>query len=206
LLAVDAHEALIGLAQMNVIELHTGNAVQPDLEHRDRFVLGLDPDPALSWRMMTEAAQLAKVLLDEVGLKCFIKTSRGKGYHIVIPLTRRQGWDEMKSFSQAIARHMAKVFPDRFSAVLGPKNRVDKIFIDYLRNSKGRARSRPSRHERALAWACRCPSHGKSYEKSKPRINARFIRRSSASARWVAIHGRVTGDADRVSRPQCDER
>jgi len=137
LLAVDAHEALIGLAQMNVIELHTWNAQQPDLQHPDRFVLDLDPDPALSWGMMTEAAELAKVLLDEVGLKSFIKTSGGKGYHIVIPLTRRQEWDEVKSFSQAIARHMAKVFPDRFSAVLGPKNRVGKIFIDYLRNSKG---------------------------------------------------------------------
>jgi bifunctional non-homologous end joining protein LigD len=87
--------------------------------------------------MMTEAAELAKVLLDEVGLKSFIKTSGGKGYHIVIPLSRRQGWDEVKAFSQGIARHMARVMPDRFSAVLGPKNRVGKIFIDYLRNSKG---------------------------------------------------------------------
>ncbi|MDB5780993.1 DNA ligase D [Caballeronia mineralivorans] len=137
LLAVDAHEALVGLAQMNVVELHTWNAVQPDLEHPDRFVLDLDPDPSLSWRMMTEAAELAKVLLDEVGLKSFIKTSGGKGYHIIIPLTRRQGWDEVKTFSQAIAQHMAGVMPDRFSAVLGPKNRVGKIFIDYLRNSKG---------------------------------------------------------------------
>ncbi|SAL45640.1 ATP dependent DNA ligase [Caballeronia sordidicola] len=137
LLAVDVPEALIGLAQMNVIELHTWNAVQPDLQHPDRFVLDLDPDPSLSWKMMTEAAQLAKVLLDEVGLKSFIKTSGGKGYHIVIPLTRRQSWDEVKTFSQGVARHMAQVMPDRFSAVLGPKNRVGKIFIDYLRNSKG---------------------------------------------------------------------
>jgi bifunctional non-homologous end joining protein LigD len=91
----------------------------------------------LSWRMMTEAAQLAKVLLDEIGLKSFIKTSGGKGYHIVIPVTRRQGWDEVKGFSKAVAQHMARVMPDRFSTVLGPKNRVDKIFIDYLRNGKG---------------------------------------------------------------------
>jgi bifunctional non-homologous end joining protein LigD len=122
---------------MNVVELYTWNAVQPDLDHPDRFVLDLDPDPSLSWRMMTEAAELAKVLLDEVGLKSFLKTSGGKGYHIVIPLTRPQGWDEVKGFSQAVARHMARIMPDRFSAVLGPKNRVGKIFIDYLRNSKG---------------------------------------------------------------------
>jgi bifunctional non-homologous end joining protein LigD len=137
LLAVDVHEALVGLAQMNVVELHSWNAVQPDLEHPDRFVLDLDPDPKLSWRMMTEAAQLAKVLLDEIGLKSFVKTSGGKGYHIVIPVTRGQSWDEVKEFSKAVAQHMARVMPDRFSAVLGPKNRIDKIFIDYLRNGKG---------------------------------------------------------------------
>lgn len=75
---------------MNVIELHSWNAIQPDLEHPDRFVLDLDPDEKLSWRMMTEAAQLAKVLLDEIGLHSFLKTSGGKGYHVVIPVTRRQ--------------------------------------------------------------------------------------------------------------------
>jgi len=60
-----------------------------------------------------------------------------KGFHIVVPLTRKQGWAEVKEFSQAVARHMAQVLPDLFSAVLGPKNRVQKIFIDYLRNSRG---------------------------------------------------------------------
>jgi bifunctional non-homologous end joining protein LigD len=198
LLAVDAHEALVGLAQMNVVELHTWNAVQPNLEHPDRFVLDLDPDPSLSWQMMTEAAELAKVLLDEVGLKSFIKTSGGKGYHIVIPLTRRQGWDEVKAFSQGIARHMARVMPDRFSAVLGPKNRGGKIFIDYLRNSKGaQAPSPPSRHERGPAWACPCRLHGKSYERLERPTNGRFTPRCSASDHWAWILGRGTGDVDR---------
>ncbi|SOE91511.1 DNA ligase D [Caballeronia arationis] len=137
LLVVDRHEALIGLAQMNVVELHSWNAVQPDLEHPDRFILDLDPDPDLSWQMMVDAATLSKVLLDEIGLKSFIKTSGGKGFHIVVPLTRRQQWDEVKDFSHAVARYMARLMPERFSAVLGPKNRVKKIFIDYLRNSKG---------------------------------------------------------------------
>lgn len=137
LLVVDHHEALIGLAQMNVVELHSWNAVQPDLDHPDRFILDLDPDPELSWQMMVDAATLSKVLLDEIGLKSFIKTSGGKGFHIVVPLTRRQQWEEVKDFSHAVARYMARLMPERFSAVLGPKNRVKKIFIDYLRNSKG---------------------------------------------------------------------
>jgi bifunctional non-homologous end joining protein LigD len=137
LLVVDQHEALIGLAQMNVIELHSWNAVQPDLDHPDRFILDLDPDPALPWQMMVDAATLSKVLLDEIGLESFIKTSGGKGFHIVVPLTRRQQWSEVKAFSRAVARYMARLMPERFSAVLGPKNRVGKIFIDYLRNGKG---------------------------------------------------------------------
>jgi bifunctional non-homologous end joining protein LigD len=128
---------LVGLAQMSVVELHSWNAVAPDLEHPDRVVFDLDPDPALPWSTMVEAASLVKVVLDELGLTSFPKTSGGKGFHIIVPLTRRQGWEEVKAFSQAVVQHMSRVVPERFSAVSGPKNRVGKIFIDYLRNSRG---------------------------------------------------------------------
>jgi len=137
LLVANTPEALVGLAQMSVVELHTWNAVAPDLEHPDRIIFDLDPDPALPWTAMLEAASLMKVVLDEIGLRSFPKTSGGKGFHIVVPLTRRQGWSETKAFAHAVAKHMAHVVPQRFSAVLGPKNRVGKIFIDYLRNSRG---------------------------------------------------------------------
>jgi len=137
LLVANTPEALVGLAQMSVVELHTWNAVAPDLEHPDRIIFDLDPDPALPWTAMLEAASLMKVVLDEIGLRSFPKTSGGKGFHIVVPLTRRQGWTETKAFAHAVAKHMAHVVPQRFSAVLGPKNRVGKIFIDYLRNSRG---------------------------------------------------------------------
>ncbi|MNE69246.1 putative ATP-dependent DNA ligase YkoU [compost metagenome] len=86
---------------------------------------------------MLEATQLTLTLLDELGLKVFLKTSGGKGIHVVVPLTRRAGWDEVKDFSHAIVNYLAKLFPDRLSAVSGPKNRVRRIFIDYLRNAKG---------------------------------------------------------------------
>lgn len=136
-LLVDTPEGLVGAAQMGTIELHTWNATAPKLERPDRFILDLDPDPALPWKRMIEATQLTLTLLDELGLRSFLKTSGGKGIHVVVPLTRRLGWDAVKDFSQAIARHMAKLMPDRFSAVSGPKNRVGKIFIDYLRNGRG---------------------------------------------------------------------
>ncbi|CAI8819946.1 3'-phosphoesterase / DNA ligase D / DNA repair polymerase [Pseudomonas sp. IT-347P] len=130
-------EALIGAVQMSTVELHTWNATTVDLDKPDRFVLDLDPDPALPWKSMVEATALTLTVLDELGLKAFLKTSGGKGIHLVVPLTRKLGWDEVKDFSHAIVNHIAKLLPDRFSAVSGPKNRVGRIFIDYLRNGLG---------------------------------------------------------------------
>jgi bifunctional non-homologous end joining protein LigD len=130
-------EALIGAVQMSTVELHTWNATADNLDRPDRFVLDLDPDPALPWKSMVEATQLTLSVLDELGLKAFLKTSGGKGIHLVVPLTRKLDWDEVKDFSHAIVSHMAKLLPERFSAVSGPKNRVGRIFIDYLRNGLG---------------------------------------------------------------------
>jgi bifunctional non-homologous end joining protein LigD len=136
-LVVDSPQGLVSAAQMGMLELHGWNATAPELEHPDRFILDLDPDPALPWKSMIEATQLTLTLLDELGFEAFLKTSGGKGIHVVVPLDRSQSWEQVKGFSQAIARHMARLMPDRFSAVSGPKNRIGKIFIDYLRNGRG---------------------------------------------------------------------
>jgi len=136
-MVINRPDTLLGAVQMNMLELHTWNATDKDFDRPDRFVLDLDPDPALPWKAMLEATQLTLTLLDELGLKVFLKTSGGKGIHVVVPLTRRAGWDEVKDFSHAIVNYLAKLFPDRLSAVSGPKNRVGRIFIDYLRNAKG---------------------------------------------------------------------
>jgi bifunctional non-homologous end joining protein LigD len=137
MMVINNAEALIGAVQMSTVELHTWNATSVDLDKPDRFVLDLDPDPALPWKSMVEATRLTLTVLDELGLKAFLKTSGGKGIHLVVPLTRKHGWDEVKDFSHAIVSHMAKLLPERFSAVSGPKNRVGRIFIDYLRNGLG---------------------------------------------------------------------
>jgi bifunctional non-homologous end joining protein LigD len=137
MMVINNAEALIGAVQMSTVELHTWNTTTDNLDKPDRFVLDLDPDPALPWKRMVEATQLTLTVLDELGLKAFLKTSGGKGIHLVVPLTRKHGWDEVKDFSHAIVSHMAKMLPERFSAVSGPKNRVGRIFIDYLRNGLG---------------------------------------------------------------------
>lgn len=136
-MVINSPKALIGAIQMGTVELHTWNATCADFAHPDRFVLDLDPDPALPWKAMAEATQLTLTVLDELGLESFLKTSGGKGIHIVVPLKPKADWDSVKDFSHAIVNHIAKLVPERFSAVSGPKNRVGKIFIDYLRNGLG---------------------------------------------------------------------
>jgi bifunctional non-homologous end joining protein LigD len=137
LLTIDSDTALIHAAQMGVIEFHTWNGVTSNLEKPDRMVFDLDPDPALGWDRMIEAALLTRDLLAELGLESWCKTSGGKGLHTVVPLAKGLGWDDVKAFSEAIARHMADTLPERFSAKMGKQNRKKKIFIDYLRNNRG---------------------------------------------------------------------
>ena len=137
LMEIDSVSALLGAVQMGTVELHTWGATADKIDTPDLFVLDLDPDPALPWKAMVEAAQLTLSVLDELGLEAFVKTSGGKGLHLVIPLARRDGWDTVKAFAKAIAQFMTQQVPERFTATSGPKNRVGKIFIDYLRNARG---------------------------------------------------------------------
>jgi bifunctional non-homologous end joining protein LigD len=137
LLTIDSEASLIAAAQMGALEFHTGNATQPDLEHPDRMIFDLDPDVTLSWTKVVEAANLVKFILDELGLESWLKTSGGKGLHVVVPLAATQDWAQIKSFTQAVSQHLAKVLPNVFSAVSGPKNRVEKVYVDYLRNGRG---------------------------------------------------------------------
>ena len=137
LMEIDSVQALVGAVQMGTVEFHTWGATSDKIETPDLFVLDLDPDPALPWKSMLEAAQLTLSVLDELGLAAFVKTSGGKGLHLVVPLARRDGWEPVKAFAKAIAQFMTAQLPERFTATSGPKNRVGKIFIDYLRNARG---------------------------------------------------------------------
>ena len=137
LLAISTPLALLSAAQMNVLEFHTWNATTRAMDRPDRMVFDLDPGEGVGWPQVQEAAQLVHALLQEIGLVAFLKTSGGKGLHVVVPLAPKYDWDTVKDFSQAIVAHMASVIPDRFVAKSGPKNRVGRIFIDYLRNGLG---------------------------------------------------------------------
>ncbi|QRQ84697.1 DNA ligase D [Cupriavidus oxalaticus] len=137
LLEIVSAEALVSAAQLNVVEFHTWNASKRSIDRPNRIIFDLDPGEGVPWNRMQEAAALMKALLDELGLASFLKTSGGKGLHVVVPVTPRAGWDEVKDFAQDVVRHVAATIPQRFVAKSGARNRVGKIFIDYLRNGVG---------------------------------------------------------------------
>ncbi|SOZ39499.1 DNA ligase D [Cupriavidus neocaledonicus] len=137
LLEIASAEALVAAAQLNVVEFHTWNASKRSIDRPNRIIFDLDPGEGVPWAQVREAAALMKALLDELGLSSFLKTSGGKGLHVVVPVTPRAGWDELKDFARDVVLHMAATLPQRFVAKSGARNRVGKIFIDYLRNGMG---------------------------------------------------------------------
>jgi bifunctional non-homologous end joining protein LigD len=147
MLEVGSIQGILAAAQWNVIEFHTQNAVGRSYEKPNRMVFDLDPGEGVDWKMIQEAAQLMHAFLDELGLPAFLKTSGGKGLHVVVPIKGTLGWDAVKDFSRAIVEHMGITLPDRFAVKAGGKNRVGKIFIDYLRNGRGSTT--------ACAWSAR---------------------------------------------------
>jgi bifunctional non-homologous end joining protein LigD len=137
LIEIDSFTALISAAQMNVVEFHTWNAMSRAIEKPDRMTFDLDPGEGVGWAAMVEAARLTRSLLDAIGLVAFVKTSGGKGLHVVVPLAPREGWDDVKDFSREVVERLAELAPDKLVAKSGPKNRVGRIFVDYLRNGRG---------------------------------------------------------------------
>ena len=137
MLEVTRMQGLQSAAQWNVIEFHTVNTGTKSFEHPDRIVFDLDPGEGVAWKQMQEAAELVHAFLMQLGLTSFLKTSGGKGLHVVVPVRKVHGWDTIKGFSQNVVTHLAKTIPQRFVAKSGPKNRIGKIFIDYLRNGLG---------------------------------------------------------------------
>ena len=150
LIVIPDAAALMQMTQMNAIEFHTWNAQDDRLDRADRLIVDLDPGEGVAFGAVVEVARITRALLKELGLLSWLKTSGGKGLHVVVPLDRRHDHATVKAFSQAVVRHLAETFPKKFSAKSGPRNRVGKIFPDYLRNGEGQttacafsARARP---------------------------------------------------------------
>jgi bifunctional non-homologous end joining protein LigD len=130
-------EALAGLAQMGVLEVHPWGSRNDDLEHPDRLIFDLDPDESLPWSAVTEAAADVRARLKKLGLTSFLKTTGGKGLHVVIPIEATLDWATAKNFAHAFVVSMEKASPARYLTKMTKAARVGKIYLDYLRNERG---------------------------------------------------------------------
>ncbi|HEY1959738.1 MAG TPA: non-homologous end-joining DNA ligase [Polyangiaceae bacterium] len=135
-LVVESLEALVSLAQMDILEIHTWNATIDDLEHPDRVVFDLDPGPGVGWDAIANAARHVRRALEDEGLESSVKTTGGKGLHVIAPLARDRGWDECLAFSRDVVRRIVREDPARYVLTMSKAARPGRIFIDYLRNAR----------------------------------------------------------------------
>jgi bifunctional non-homologous end joining protein LigD len=137
-LYIDSVQGLISLVQMGALEIHVWGSQIDMIEQPDRLVIDLDPAPELTWEAVVAGAKEVREKLRDLGLVSFVKTTGGKGLHVVAPITRgRADWEEVKAFTRAIAVSMAGESPTRYTATITKAKRTNKIFIDYLRNGRG---------------------------------------------------------------------
>ena len=135
--AVDNVEGLVTLVQLGVLEIHPWGAREDRLDRPDRLVLDLDPGEGVPWKAVVEAAFEVRERLEDLGLVTFLRTTGGKGVHLVAPLVRRVGWEKVKGFARDVARDFARRHPERFVATSRKDERKGRIYIDYLRNDRG---------------------------------------------------------------------
>ncbi len=128
---------LIALVQVGTLEIHVWGCREKKIEQPDMMVFDLDPDPGVPWDRMIRSARLMRDSLSDLGLESFLKTTGGKGLHVVTPLTPRLEWDTVKEFSKAIADSLVREFPREYIATMSKAKRKGKIFIDFLRNGRG---------------------------------------------------------------------
>ena len=134
-IALDSVAGLVSLAQAGVLEIHVRGSSIDRLEDADRLVFDLDPGPGVEWKDVIAAAREVRARLRELKLESFVKTTGGKGLHVVLPI-KPTPWDEAKDFCRRMAEQMSADHPDRFTATIKKTARKDRIFIDYLRNSR----------------------------------------------------------------------
>lgn len=135
-LAVVNLEGIVALAQMGIVEVHTWNSTIHDVERPNRLVWDLDPGPDVKWKAMVDAAMAVRDLLETLGLQSWVKTTGGRGIHVVAPLTPQRAWDECLAFAKAVAGALMRTDPSLYTISFPKQGRERKILIDYLRNNR----------------------------------------------------------------------
>jgi bifunctional non-homologous end joining protein LigD len=125
------------MVQIGVLEIHLWGSTVDKLETPDRIIFDFDPDEGLPWDRVTAAAIEMREALLGIGLESFVKTTGGKGLHVVAPVMPKLGWDAIKEFSKWVAERFVAAYPDRFTSNMAKRARSGRIYIDYLRNGRG---------------------------------------------------------------------
>jgi bifunctional non-homologous end joining protein LigD len=135
IISIDDLDGLVSLVQAGVLEIHTRGATIDHLDKADRLVFDFDPGPGVGWKEIIDAARDIRERLKQIGLETLLKTSGGKGLHVVLPI-QPTPWEEAKAFTQLVARAMEADDPDRYISTATKAKRNNRIFVDYLRNSR----------------------------------------------------------------------
>jgi bifunctional non-homologous end joining protein LigD len=135
-LVADTIQAVVSLAQMGVVEIHTWNSTMEDLERPNRIVWDLDPGPAVTWKQVVKAADTVRAVLKMLGLNSWVKTTGGRGLHVVVPIRAVRGVVECLEFSRSVSDAIVRTDPRLYTTTFAKRGRERKILIDYLRNNR----------------------------------------------------------------------
>jgi bifunctional non-homologous end joining protein LigD len=136
-MAVHDLAGLLALPQLGALEIHAWVAHADQVERPDQLVFDVDPDVGLAWDRTVDAARDLRAALKDDGLESFVKTTGGKGLHVVAPVARGHGWDEHKAYAAGVAERLAAAHPDRYTTNIRKRERTGRIFLDWLRNGRG---------------------------------------------------------------------
>ena len=135
-LVIESPEAIISLAQMDILEIHTWNTRHGKVEYPDRIVFDLDPGPEVAWTTVIDAARTVRRLLRTLELESFVKTTGGHGLHIVVPIAPRHDWTACLELSRAVATALTRRDPALFTTTFAKHGRERQILVDYMRNNR----------------------------------------------------------------------
>ncbi len=136
-LGIDDLSGLISLVQLGVLEIHAWGCREDRIDKPDRLIIDIDPAEDVRWAEVVKAARHAKERLMDLGLESFVRTTGGKGLHVVAPIARRTSWEELKKVAKAFVDALVREQPEHYLAQASKQKRVGKIYLDYLRNQKG---------------------------------------------------------------------
>jgi bifunctional non-homologous end joining protein LigD len=198
LISISDLDGLLGLVQAAVLEIHPWGSTVADWERPDMITMDLDPGDDVAWTEVIRAAEETRERLQQVGLAAFVKTSGGKGLHVVSPLKPRAAWPDVKAFTKGIADAMASDSPGRFVSTISKAKRRGKILVDYLRNQRGTtavaAYSTRARPGAAVSMSL-------SWEELGPAIGPAYFTVSNTPTRLAALSANPWADFRDAAKP-----